>query len=921
MAILQTLNGQITIKADTLANQTNALKIDGSLTTQPISVSTLPLPANASTSGLQTTGNTTLSSIETKTPTLGQALIAGSTPVVLPISQITSLTPQTNALTDAQLRASALSISASALPLATNASTATLQGTGNTSLSNIDTKIPTGLTVTANRLQVELPAGGTGLTNTEIRATALPISAVALPLPSGASTETTLGALNTKIPTGLVVTTGRLQVELPAGGTGLTNSEIRATPLAISGTVTASTGLSQPLTDTQLRASAVPVIVSTITTLTSITNALPAGTNAIGSVSSVDTTSTGTITAITQFVALALNGKSGIAIQVTGTWVGTLQFEGTVDGTNWVIINGVVAGTSTPGSTTTTNGVIRVTPSGLAQVRIISTAWTSGTATISIRASDATGGTFLNQSLTAGNNLIGKVGIDQTTPGLTNAIAVATATPTAITILQNAVSATGNGTAFAVTGYGTALLQITGTFVATINFEASNDAGVTWDAISSTKIGTQTISTTTTTVGQYRITVAGFDLIRARVTWTSGTSISINGRATNAVNASKIVQLSTSNPLIVNVQPNFQFNGPAALSAINTDLLTGTVNGWYDMQNYRNLNMQIIGSSGITAGAIAFETTNDTTLSPAGVLLLVNETTAPVFGLITGTAVITANQTRTFTAQSNFRYVRARISTPFAGGTVQASVNLSAENSKDNITTLGTTTNQIGNIGTVNTVSNVTSAGIANSTQTPDIASSAITSTTIGASIIPTIGLSYTTSIVVTAVTGTSPTMQVNIEESLDAGVTWFVTYAFPLITATGTFNSPSIQMTGNRLRYNQTLGGTTPSFTRTISRVQSNAAIGNAILKSSNASLESTITTANTPQNALIANINRNYFEIVNNDATTNLLVKVGGTASVNSIKIIPNGVYASPARICPTTNISVFSTLAGHKFTLLEL
>lgn len=153
---------------------------------------------------------------------------------------------------------------------------------------------------------------------------------------------------------------------------------------------------------------------------------LPTGTNAIGSVSTVDTTSSGTITASSQSVALALNGKSGVAIQVTGTWVGTLQFEGTIDGTNWVTVNGVVAGNSTPGPTITTNGIIRLTPSGLAQVRITSTAWTSGTASISIRASDGSGGTFLNQSLTAGTNLIGKVGIDQTTPGTTNKVNIST---------------------------------------------------------------------------------------------------------------------------------------------------------------------------------------------------------------------------------------------------------------------------------------------------------------------------------------------------------------------------------------------------------------------------------------------------------------------------------------------------------------
>lgn len=54
------------------------------------------LPTGASTSALQTTGNTSLSSIDTKTPSLGQALAAASTPVVLTAAQITTLTPLTS---------------------------------------------------------------------------------------------------------------------------------------------------------------------------------------------------------------------------------------------------------------------------------------------------------------------------------------------------------------------------------------------------------------------------------------------------------------------------------------------------------------------------------------------------------------------------------------------------------------------------------------------------------------------------------------------------------------------------------------------------------------------------------------------------------------------------------------------------------
>lgn len=56
-------------------------------TTQPISASALPLPSGASTAALQTTANTSLANIDTKTPTLGQKPMAGSSPVVISSDQ------------------------------------------------------------------------------------------------------------------------------------------------------------------------------------------------------------------------------------------------------------------------------------------------------------------------------------------------------------------------------------------------------------------------------------------------------------------------------------------------------------------------------------------------------------------------------------------------------------------------------------------------------------------------------------------------------------------------------------------------------------------------------------------------------------------------------------------------------------------
>lgn len=60
-----------------LVSTGGALLTDSSATTQPVSAASLPLPTGASTSALQTTGNTSLSSIDGKTP----ALVSGRVPV------------------------------------------------------------------------------------------------------------------------------------------------------------------------------------------------------------------------------------------------------------------------------------------------------------------------------------------------------------------------------------------------------------------------------------------------------------------------------------------------------------------------------------------------------------------------------------------------------------------------------------------------------------------------------------------------------------------------------------------------------------------------------------------------------------------------------------------------------------------------
>lgn len=139
-----------------------------------------------------------------------------------------------------------------------------------------------------------------------------------------------------------------------------------------------------------------------------------------------------------------------------------------------------------------------------------------------------------------------------------------------------------------------------------------------------------------------------------------------------------------------------------------------------------------------------------------------------------------------------------------------------------NVPAVTVSSGTITTVSTVTTVGSVTAANLAIPSQIVDVASAALTTTTTTATITPTFGISYQVNIVVGAVTGTNPTLDVSIEESDDGGTSWYKVFDFQRITASGTYRSPAIPLIGNRVRYVQTVGGTTPSFTRAINRNQS---------------------------------------------------------------------------------------------------
>lgn len=95
--------------------------------------------------------------------------------------------------------------------------------------------------------------------------------------------------------------------------------------------------------------------------------------------------------------------------------------------------------------------------------------------------------------------------------------------------LQNAAAATGNGTAALVAGCNNVVLQIVGTFSATVTFEATLD-GSNWVAVACADLNstTRARATTATAPGLFMLdAVAGLQQFRARVSAYASGSVTV----------------------------------------------------------------------------------------------------------------------------------------------------------------------------------------------------------------------------------------------------------------------------------------------------------------------------------------------------------------------------------------------------------
>lgn len=238
-------------------------------------------------------------------------------------------------------------------------------------------------------------------------------------------------------------------------------------------------------------------------------NCLTAGVWSTVAVLSPDGTSSNTINGASQTVQIAMSQYRGVGVTITGTWVGTLVPELSMDGgSSWTAGQFYTESAGLSTSTAVNLAASVVVHGGVSHVRIRSSAWTSGTATIALRATEIS------------------------TPLVSTLSRVA---PSSLATLLNAVTANGAGAAADVSGYTTASFVVTGTFDATVSFEGSVD-GTNWFLLTSVPWDSGGFwNTSYSNPGSYVTQIGGISQVRARIEDYASGSITVKVLASLAM--------------------------------------------------------------------------------------------------------------------------------------------------------------------------------------------------------------------------------------------------------------------------------------------------------------------------------------------------------------------------------------------------
>lgn len=425
---------------------------------------------------------------------------------------------------------------------------------------------------------------------------------------------------------------------------------------------------------------------------------------------------TGTLTALNSTVSCITTGAGSLNVQLSGTWVGTVTFEGSNDNfaTTQAITSVYLGGIATQASSQTINGFFSVLPQGFNKVQCRMSAYTSGTATVAMFANVSTRvtvplqGNAANLLMTATQGPAGaaawKVDGSAVTQPVSGTVTANAGTGTmavsaaslplpsgaSTSALQSSVQGTvAAGTAATNSSLGggvfnTALPTLTNGQQAAVQLDSSGRqiiAQATASALNMTD-ATGALAQGTVAAGTAAtksVLIGGqFNTVLPTLTNTQQAAAQLDSSSRLIVVSPGIptalgqLAAASSQPVTLsneNVQDMFVTGQSAQTAAVNNILTVSAGAAATDLTGYRSASVQLIAPAGTyTTGQVIFEGSNDNT----------NFQTIPVYSqlILTGTP-ITAAITLVSTTQLVYifpvttRYVRCRISTAITGASAQ----------------------------------------------------------------------------------------------------------------------------------------------------------------------------------------------------------------------------------------------------------
>lgn len=252
------------------------------------------------------------------------------------------------------------------------------------------------------------------------------------------------------------------------------------------------------------------------------------------------------------------------------------------------------------------------------------------------------------------------------------------------------------------------------------------------------------------------------------------------------------------------VLPDLVFTGQAAQTAtVNNIIGPSAGSAATQVNNYKSGTIQVVSTA--AGGTYIIEGSNDNVNFNA--LIVWTNTTVAVSPVSTAQTASSGSLIYTFPVTTSF--IRMRIVTTITGGSIQAFTRFSQS----------AWNNQIVQVSSVS--GNV---GVTAWSSTTDQASGAIITTTTSATKTLSTGTIPSFTVNITATSGTNQTYDFKLQSSAD-GTVWTDYYQAPRQTGISSFVVPPIYLQGLEYRYIETIGGSSPSFTRTITSNRNSSA------------------------------------------------------------------------------------------------